>query len=473
MAKLLPASLALALLLPVGAHADTASDVAALRQEIESMRAAYEARLQALEQRLQRAEASGAAAPALAAASAPEPAAAAAPVPVAASLPPAAPAATASNGGANAFNPSMSLILSGLYTHTSRDPAGYAISGVQLPAAGDAGPGTRGFGLTESELGFAASIDPWLRGAANISLHADNSVQVEEAFIQTTSLGNGWGVKAGRFFSGIGYLNAQHAHTWDFVDNPLAYQAFLGTQYNDDGVQLTWLAPIDQYLELGSELGRGLSFPGSDTGRNGAGMTSLFAHTGGDVGDSSSWRAGLSVLSARATDQALAATNAAGQTVGDVFTGTSRVWVADAIWKWAPHGNATRTNVKLQGEYLHSTRTGTLAYDVANADATGTYHAVQSGWYLQAVYQFMPYWRVGVRTERIDPGSPDAGINAAALAGTGYRPSKQTIMLDYNASEFSRVRLQIAQDRSREGVVDNQLFVQYQMSLGAHGAHSY
>ena len=46
-------------------------------------------------------------------------------------------------------------------------------------------------------------------------------------------------------------------------------------------------------------------------------------------------------------------------------------------------------------------------------------------------------------------------------------------MLDFSPSEFSRVRLQLAQDRSREGVTDKQLFVQYQMSLGAHGAHSY
>jgi hypothetical protein len=46
-------------------------------------------------------------------------------------------------------------------------------------------------------------------------------------------------------------------------------------------------------------------------------------------------------------------------------------------------------------------------------------------------------------------------------------------MLDFNASEFSRVRLQIAQDRARAGSADQQLFLQYQMSLGAHGAHSY
>jgi hypothetical protein len=41
--------------------------------------------------------------------------------------------------------------------------------------------------------------------------------------VQATSLGNGLSAKGGRFLSGVGCLNEQHAHTWDFVDNPLAY----------------------------------------------------------------------------------------------------------------------------------------------------------------------------------------------------------------------------------------------------------
>jgi hypothetical protein len=478
MHKLVPAALALALVLPVGAHADTPAEVSALRQEMDAMRADYESRMQALEQRLQRAEAAlqtsaKPVANAAPVASAAPLAPAAVEVAPAASPPPAAPEVASTGGGANAFNPSMSLILSGLYTYTTQNPANYSISGFQLPPNAAIGPGTQGLSLSESELGFAASIDPWLRGAANIALEADNTLSIEEAFIQTTSLGDGLGLKAGRFFSGIGYLNPQHSHTWDFVDNPLAYQALLGTQYDDDGVQLTWLAPIDQYLEFGTELGRGRSYPGTDTNRNGAGMNSFFAHTGGDIGDSSSWRAGLSVLNAKATDQSLVATDASGNAVTDAFTGSTRVWIADAIWKWAPHGNATRTNFKLQGEYLQSTRSGNLIYDVAGADSPGAYRAVQSGWYVQGIYQFMPYWRVGLRTEKLDPGTPDYGANSASFPPSGYRPYKNTLMVDFNPSEFSRLRLQFAQDRSHEGITDNQLFLQYQMSLGAHGAHSY
>jgi len=85
----------------------------------------------------------------------------------------------------------------------------------------------------------------------------------------------------------------------------------------------------------------------------------------------------------------------------------------------------------------------------------------------------MPRWRVGLRTERLDPGTPDYGINAASFGHNAYQPSKNSLMLDFSPSEFSRVRLQFAQDRSRQGIDDNQVFLQYQMSMGAHGAHNY
>ena len=38
---------------------------------------------------------------------------------------------------------------------------------------------------------------------------------------------------------------------------------------------------------------------------------------------------------------------------------------------------------------------------------------------------------------------------------------------------ISRLRLQLAQDNSREGLSDNLLFMQYVMSLGAHGGHNF
>ena len=239
---------------------------------------------------------------------------------------------------------------------------------------------------------------------------------------------------------------------------------------------MKWLAPTDTFLELGAELGRGRPYPGSDRGQNGAGASTVFAHAGGDVGISHSWRAGLSALASAPRDRQFSDTNLAGESVVNGFNGDTRLWMADFVWKFAPKGNPVYTNFKLQAEYIQRRDNGDLTYDADGALAathTAPYAAKQSGGYLQGVYQFMPYWRVGLRTERLDSGRVDYASNSVNLAQADFSPTKHSVMLDYNPSEFSRIRLQFAQDKSREGVTDNQAFVQYQMSIGAHGAHQY
>jgi hypothetical protein len=461
------------LCLAVGsAAAQPAPQTQDLRRELEALRKDYESRIQALEQRLKAAETALAApAPAAVPAPAPEPA-----TPVAAATPARTSAGITPDSSlilSGGYHRNISLILSGGYNRTSRDPATYRIRGFSLPVDAEAGPGTRGFTLGETELSFAANVDPYFRGVATFAVSPDDSIGVEEAYVQTTALGRGLTVKAGRFLSGIGYLNALHPHSWDFIDAPLAYQALLGGQYGDDGVQFTWMAPTDRFIQLRAEVARGAGYPGSDAAGNGAGMFALAAHTGGDIGDSHSWRAGLSFLRARASGQELGGLDAGGNDIVNAFTGTTRMWIADGVWRWAPGGNAKRTHFKLQGEYLQARREGEMVVDTEGAAAPGSFRSVQSGWYLQGVYQFMPGWRAGLRTERLRAGSPGFGANAGLVGAERGNPRKNTLLVEHNPSEFSRVRLQVAQDRARPGASDLQWLLQYQMSLGAHGAHGF
>ena len=474
----LVAALALGIGLQSAALASPASDIADLKKALAAMKSDYDKRIGTLESQLHDTQAELAKAKAVnapaAVAAAPAPAAPAAavaeaPAPVVdtgVAAPTGAPA-----GGANAFNPSISLILSGTYAHTSQDPGQARITGFALPPGAGIGVGSRGFSLAESELALAANIDPWLAGNINLSITGDDTISAEEAFITTTALPSGFVVKAGRFFSGVGYLNSQHSHTWDFVDAPVAYQAMLGTQYADDGVQLHWLAPTDQYMEFGLEAGRGRGFPGDNSSRNAAGMTAFTFHTGGDIGDSITWRGGLSLLQTQSNGQALMFSGAGDATPIVGFTGRTRVAVADGVLKWAPNGNATRTYFKLQGEYLQSRRSGDLSGLLGTSDTS--LRQVQSGGYVQGVWQFMPMWRVGLRTERLDPGHSNYGDATGVLLSTGYHPTKNSLMFDFSESEFARFRVQFAQDRTRQGFVDNQWLLQYQTALGAHGAHSY
>jgi hypothetical protein len=429
----------LLLSVPATGLTDTLSD---LRTELGALKTGYEQRIQELEQRISLLEA----------------AAAVPPAPPVQLLP--APAAAGS--GANVFNPALSMILAGTYAQLSGDPAAFRIAGF-IPSGAETGPGARGFNLGESELTIAANVDPYFFGNLTASVSADNEIGIEEAYFRTTALTHGLTIKGGRFFSGLGYLNDVHAHAWDFVDQPLAYQALLGNQYSQDGVQLKWLAPTDLYLELGLEGGSGRHFPATTRAANGLNSSVAFMHLGSDVGDSASWRAGLSWLTARPQNREYDATDAADAPVTNAFSGSSQTWVADVTWKWAPHGNTSNHQLKIQGEYLRRTENGTLTFDVAQRALPAAYRSQQSGWYLQSVYQFLPRWRAGLRYDALD-----SGMDLPATS-----PTRTSLMLDWNLSEFSRLRTQYAWDAARDGPTDRQLFLQYLFSLGAHGAHKY
>ena len=452
------AALASALIFASPAYAATDADLAEIREQIRQLKESYEARIRALEDRLKAAEPTTAASPAPA------------PSTLATSTPPVAAVPSAQN----AFNPGISVVLQGTYAHLSQDPRTFSINRVQT--VDEAGPGRRGVGLGESEISLFGNIDDKVAGNLTISLSPQNTVEVEEAYGMLTALPSGLVPKFGRFFSGIGYLNEQHQHVWDFQDAPLAYKAFLGGQFAQDGAQLKWVAPTDTFIELGAELGNGDSFPGSPRNTNGVGAAGVFVHFGGDVDYRSSWRAGLSYLGTRASDREGTIPDAAGNLTTVAFGGRSHIAIADFVWKYAPTGNAQVTNLKLQGEYFRRRERGDLTYDANGALGlmqSDAYASTQSGWYLQGVWQFAPQWRVGLRYDQLDPGNPQYGANAALLETVGFRPRRATAMVDYTPSEFSRFRLQYAQSRTRPGITDNEFFLQYILSLGAHPAHRF
>jgi hypothetical protein len=386
--------------------------------------------------------------------------------------------------GENALNPAVSLILNGIYANLSQDPNGFKINGF-VPTNGEVAPPPRGLSLGESELAISANADHLFRGTAIFSVSSDNSIEVEEAYLQTLALSYGFTIKAGRFFSSVGYQNQIHAHAWDFTDAPLASKVFLGNQLSDDGVQLKWVAPTPFYFDLGVEAGRGKSFPAGPEGgrnKNGFGSSNVFTHVGGDLGTGTAWQVGLAYLSTSPQDRAYDDVDSTGTPVTNSFTGKTKLWALDGILKWAPNFNPTETYFKLQGEYFRRRESGDLTFDTAGvvATQTGGYSSTQSGWYLQGVYQFVPMWRVGYRYDRLDAGTTSIGlVDSGALAAAdfpilaAYNPTRQTVMVDWNPSEFSRVRLQYAQDKSRSDATDNQVFLQYIVSLGAHGAHKF
>ena len=373
---------ALSLLVPGGVAAQD-SDIEELRAAVEALRSDYEARIAELEQRLAVAEQNAAQSLNVAAPAA-DPA-----------------AAQVSQSRADAaFNPAIGVVFQGF------------LNGVEGPAGDE-----EGFAVGETELIMSANVDDKFAAYLTAALafeDGESEFELEEAWVETTALPAGLSARFGRMFSGIGYQNERHMHTWDFADQALPYDAFLDGRYVDNGVQLRWLAPTDLYVELSGEIMQGEDDP------SGLGSYTVFGNVGGDVGTSHSWLAGLSHLEQDSGQQ---------------------LDIAHFVWKWAPDGNWRQKNFVFQAEYLE------------NSDIV-----TESGWYAQAVYQPVPRWRFGARVDEVDLQADD--------------PRRFSVMLDWSNSEFSRLRLQASRSDSDLGD-ENAWTLQYIHSIGAHGAHAF
>lgn len=399
----------------------------------------------------------------------------------------ASPAALPQSGAltGNSFNPAISLILDGRYAdHHNR----FELPGFQL--GGEAGLPEKGFSLGHTELTISANIDDRFYGHAAIAVHdhhGETETELEEAFFETVGLGHGLTFKAGRFFSHLGYLNSQHEHAWDFADAPLVYAALFGNRLRDEGVQARWLAPTDLYLELGVEITRGDRFPaGDNSGNNGR---VLFAKLGNDLGAHASWQLGASAyqsefISRSAADHGHDHEHGREHEHGAFALEDGEVKIAgiDAVFKWAPTGNPMAQQWVLQAEYFRREENATLEFIEDSHDLLADYDGVQSGYYLQAVYRFMPGWRAGMRYDRIEADNDfverqSNGVDLTEFLQDTHFDSRdaiqrRTFMIDWSRSEFSRIRFQYGYLDMPHGR-DELFLIQYTMSLGAHGAHRY
>lgn len=437
-------ALLLAMALPAAAPCaqELADEVAELRQLLVVMQQDYESRISDLEERLTQAEriARGASRDADDAFEIAEQT-----------------AIDQSSGSSapNTFNPAIGAVLVGRFADVGN---GWDQIPGFLPA-GEIGSGESGFSLGESEINMNSNIDTNFFGNLTLAVESEDGeteIALEEAWIQTTGLPYGMTLMGGRFFSDVGYLNKFHRHADDFADRPLPYQAFLGGQYVSDGIQARWIVPAPLLIEFGGELGWGGSFPATDKAGTSPGTWSVFTNIGGDVGVSNSWQFGLSWLYSDVVDRE---SGVPGQT----FRGDSDLLVTDLVWKWAPNGNASLSSFKAQAEFFRRTEKGNFGILPYDGD--------QSGWYLQGIWQFTQRWRAGYRHDIVDANNGPLLVGTP-LADSGRSSTRDSMMLDWSPSEFSRLRLQYMRDNVLIES-DKQWLLQYIMSLGAHGVHEF
>ena len=375
-------------------------------------------------------------------------------------------------GGGKAY---MNISLDGLFAlaySSARD-----LHNIEV---GDHDPQQRGFNARNTELAFDGAVDPYFEGFANIVFKLDNDneteVEVEEAFMQTTSLPFNLQLKGGQFFAAFGRLNPTHPHTWDFVDTPLVNGLFLGPDgLRGVGAQTSWTLPLPWYSQLifASQNGRGstgFSFrnPGDDgmffdritTDREARGLQDFVwiprFENSFNLSDTQTVLAGVSGA------------------FGSNETGANsrtQIYGADLLYKWkSSHAEGGFPFVKWQTEFMYRRyQAGRGADD--SFPVAETFH--DWGMYSQVLWGFKKGWVAGIRGDYVD-------MQNSQFTDDLDRQSRWRLSanLTWYPTEFSKIRLQYNQDFLEQnfflsGREVESVFLQWEFILGAHGAHKF
>ena len=412
---------------------------------------------------------------------------------------PALMSATILSGTAPAFaedsplplNPQVSVILDGVYYDDSLDGTGDAMLGEtagifaahdhdEHDHAGHEHGLEQGFNLRHTEVLLSGGIDALFDARLNIAISDEGDVELEEAYVASTGLPAGLRVKAGKFYSGIGYTNDKHPHSWDFVDQNLAYRTLLGTHgLSDTGVQLTWLPAWehdtlfgieafqgDNNERLGTEAEHGDELPERDKAPR---LWTAFVKWSPDLGDDHALQLGASAAFFRSHQEM----HHHGEPDEHALDGDARLYGLDALYKHESGKAHGLGDWRVSAEYLWVEKHLQVAHHEGNPGVIGEARDfTEDGLYVQATYGIAPRWDVGLRYAVVgltnETRGPQPTVNA------DYDESQRwTAAATWHLSDNGRIRAQIARVNGafgdhRENYTQFYLQYQWRLALGGH-----
>lgn len=159
----------------------------------------------------------------------------------------------------------------------------------------------------------------------------------------------------------------------------------------------------------------------------------------------------------------------------DVFAGSSKIYGADLTFKMPLSGYSDLTWTT---EYMKRELDGTQYTPNTAKDAWASQLALskeQSGFYSSFIYKMDNDWKMGLRYD-------DILSNDVILSGTNTNQpdnmNRYSAMVEYNFSEFNRLRLQYNKDNSKfnesgNKIKNDEILLQLNMAIGSHTAHSF
>ncbi|MBX3176331.1 MAG: hypothetical protein KF886_03140 [Candidatus Hydrogenedentes bacterium] len=272
--------------------------------------------------------------------------------------------------------------------------------------------------------------------------HDDWELDVEEAYFTFDKLRYNLQLKVGKFKANLGKANQDHLHSLPWTDYPLALQYNFGPEgLAGIGASLSWMIPNpwDHYALLTYEAFKNDN-PGVFAGSDATDLTHLVnLKNFWSIGDESTLELGLS----------------AAWGPNDHRHGGNATWLqaVDLTYRWRP------LDESLYRSFLWQTEAFFVQKDVPDNESMDTY-----GWFTGMEYQFARRWSAGLRYDFAQWPDDDR-----------FREHNYQIYTTFRQSEFAYWRLGYRHRDPNFGSKydDNEIFLQLNVSLGAHGAHKY
>jgi hypothetical protein len=361
---------------------------------------------------------------------------------------------------------------------------------LQALQGGGHDPRKRGFTVQNIELSLVGAVDPYLIGEVHLiffldPLSGETQVELEEAFMTTTSLPYGLQLEAGHFFTEFGRLNPLHPHQWHWQDQPVINTRLFGPDgMRAPGFRLGWLMPLPWF----SELHVGAQNAGGETMASFLAGEELFEDR--PIGNrpfvdrgvrtledlvylarlDSSWDVS-DELTAKLGLSGLYGPNATGPK-GETF-----LYGADLVVKWRPVISRRGWPFLIwESEIMKRDYRAAAFFDDSDpADVVVLAATTLRDWgaYTQVLYGFHPGWAAGARYDY-------ATASGESIGGRGadpFRDDRHRIspLISWHPTEFSRFRLQYNYDRA-DHLPDKKahsVWLGAEFMYGAHAAHAF
>ena len=318
-------------------------------------------------------------------------------------------------------------------------------------------PHRTGFALQEVELSFQHAVDPYFRLDVFVALSPEG-VELEEAYGTTLGLPASLQLRAGLFLTRFGRLNAQHPHTWDFVDRPFAFERAFGAEGNrGPGLELSWLLPLPWYVEL----------IGSMTEASGEGARSFYGEADLEIDSPLDFQHTAALQQFFALDDdwsllwGLSTAHGPTPTTEDART---ELYGTDLYLKYRPISYGSYAQLALQLEALWRRRQ--VPDDLLQ----------DFGGFASLSWRFAQRWETAVRYEYASaPRNRDGDVTADDL-DPEWTAERQRVAASFTfrPTEFSRLRLQGSVDLPDfRPDPEWALVLALELGIGAHAAHKF